>query len=146
MKTRLILRRAACLLLTLALAGCAQQLIRDEGSARLREGNYEMAIQVLRKGVAQYPESATLRAGLVSARSEAVARLVAEVAQLRAQGRFDEADRTVQRGLALEPRNDRLLGLQADLVLARRQAARLEEANALIDAGKKRQALRSVEA
>ena len=132
--------------MALTLWGCAQQIIRDEATVKLREGNFEAAIKGLQAGVAQYPESPNLRAGLLAARSEAITRLVAEVDQLRSQGRFDEADKPLKRGLALDPGNDRLLGLQADLVLARRQANRLLDANALVAAGKKQQALRSVEA
>jgi len=130
--------------LSLLLGSCAQQLIREEATVKLREGNYEAAISGLQSGVKEYPESATLRAGLTSARSEAIARLVAEASQFRMLGKFDEADKTVQRALALEPGNSRLLGLQNDLVLARRQRARLEDINALIAAGKKEQALRQL--
>ena len=139
-------RAVLVLALVTTLWGCAQQLIRDEATAKLREGNFEAAVQGLQAGVAQYPESTTLRAGLVAARSEVITRLVSEIAQLRAQGRFDDADKPLKRGLALDPGNDRLLALQSDLVLARRQADRLLDANALVAAGKKQQALRIVEA
>lgn len=139
-------RRTLCaLLVTLMLAGCAQQRIRDEATSNLRAGNFEAAIQGLRNGVTEYPESATLRAGLVAARSEAVARMVAQIAQYRSQAQFDAADIAVQRALLLEPGNERLLGLQTDLQLARHQNAQLSEANTLIAAGKKAQALRVVE-
>ena len=127
------------------LTSCAQQIIREDATAKLREGNYEAAITSLQKGVKEYPESATLRAGLSSARSEAIARLVAEAAQQRASGQFDEADRTVQRALALEPGNTRLLALQTDLNLARRQRVRLDDINTLIASGNKEQALRKLE-
>lgn len=130
----------------LFLAGCAQERIRDEATSKLRDGNFEVAIQGLQSGVSQYPESATLRAGLTSARSEAVARLVAQVAQFRAQSQFDEADKSIKRALALEPDNARLLGLQTDLQLARRQRVRLYEIGVLVAEGKKQQALRAVEA
>lgn len=139
------LRMLATLLAALVLAGCAQQRIREETTAQLREGNFEAAIAGLQNGVAQYPESALLRAGLAGARSEAIARLVAEASQFRSVGKFDEADKTIARGLGLEPGNPRLITLQGDLVLARRQRTQLEEINTFIAAGKKDKALRVVE-
>lgn len=145
--SQFLCRQMASMMLaaTFFLAGCAQQMIRDDATTRLREGNFEAAIGELQKGVAQYPESAILRAGLVSARSEAIARLVAEVAQYRAQGRFDDADKSIKRGLLLDPGNDRLLGLQSDMALVRRQAVHLQSIDALVSAGKKQQALARVE-
>jgi len=134
------------MLVALVLAGCAQQRIRDETTSQLREGHFEAAIAGLQDGVSQYPESPTLRAGLTAARSEAIARLVAEASQHRALGQFDAAEKSIQRGLGLEPGNARLLALQRDLDLARRQRGRLEEVNTLVAAGKKDKALRAVEA
>lgn len=127
------------------LASCAQQRIRDKTTTQLREGNFEAAIQGLKQGVSEYPESPTLRAGLTAARSEAISRLVAQTSQQRAAGQFDEASQTIQRGLAIEPGNTRLLGLQADMTLAVKQRSRMAEVNALIAEGKKPQALRIVE-
>lgn len=127
------------------LAGCAQQWIRDEATTKLREGNYEAAVQELQGGVARYPDSPTLRAGLVAARSEAVARLVAEASQQRAQGRFDEAEKVLQRGLALDPKNDRLLALHADMSMERRVQKALDETQKLIASNSKAQALRLIE-
>lgn len=130
----------------LVLAGCAQQRIREQSTAQLRQGNFEAAIAGLQDGVKEYPESALLRAGLAAARSEAIARLVAEAAQYRSVGKLDDADKTIQRGLRLEPGNARLLTLQGDMALARRQGVQLEEINAFVAAGKKDKALRGVEA
>jgi general secretion pathway protein D len=127
------------------LAGCAQQWIRNEATTKLREGNYEAAVQELEGGVARYPDSPTLRAGLVSARAEVIARLVAEASRQRAQGRFDEAEKTLQRGLALDPKNDRLLALKADMSMERRVQRALDETKKLIDENRKAEALRVVE-
>ena len=146
MNTRRIRKLLAASLLALLLAGCAAQRMREQATGQLRAGDFEAAIQNYQEGVKQYPEDVALRAGLVNARSEAVTRLVAEAAQARAQGRFDEADKSVKRALAMEPGNERLLSLQGDLALARRQRLALDEAAALHAAGKKEQALRRVEA
>lgn len=137
--------RLSTLALSLLLVACGQQRIRDETTAQLREGNYEGAIAGLQSGIAQYPESATLRAGLSSTKSEAIAKLVAQAAQQRAEGKFDDADKTIQRGLKLDPKNSRLLTLQSDLALVRKQSARMEDINKLLQAGNKDKALRLVE-
>ncbi len=135
-----------CLLaLTLLLGGCAQDRIRDEAASQLRAGNYEAALAGYQDGVTRYPDSTALRSGLASARSETIARLVAETAQQRAQAQFDEADKTVARALALEPKNERLLALQADVALERRQRQRLDQALALAKANKKDAALKVLE-
>jgi general secretion pathway protein D len=139
------LRIVLTLLVLGVLVGCAQQRIREETTAQLREGNFEAAIAGLQSGVAQYPESALLRAGLAAARSEAIARLVAEASQFKSVEKFEETDKTIARGLLLEPGNSRLITLQGDLALARRQRTQLEEINAFIAAGKKDKALRGVE-
>ena len=134
---------AVCL--SFALTACSPQLIREEATTQLREGNFEVAINTLEQGINNYPESALLRAGLASARSEVIARIVSQAAQQRSIGKFDDAEKVIQRGLRLEPDNARLLTLQGDLLLARRQQARLEEINALLATGKKAKALQNVE-
>jgi general secretion pathway protein D len=135
----------ACLLAAIFAAGCAQQRIRDEATTQLRAGDFESAMAGLREGVAQYPESATLRAGLTSTRSEALLRLMAQVAQLRGANRQDEAAKVLERALIIDPGNDRLLTLQADLALEKKLRSRMEEVNALLSVGKKEQALRALE-
>lgn len=133
------------LVLAVVLSGCAQ-LVRDSATTKLREGDYETAIQGLQEGLTKYPENATLRAGLVAAQTEAVSRLVAQAAQQRAVGRFDDADHTLLRALALDPRNERILALQNDVVVQRRAEKSLDEALTLLNSKKKEQALRVVEA
>ena len=76
----------------LLLAGCAQQIIRDDATQKLGTGQYESAIAGLEDGLSRYPDSVTLRAGLVTARAEAAARLVAQASQERAEGKLDNAD------------------------------------------------------
>ncbi len=132
------------LLAALVLSGCAQ-LIREDANAKLREGDYETAIQGLQEGVAKYPENATLRAGLVSAQTEAVSRLVAQAAQERAVGRFDDADKTLLRAAALDPKNERIMALQNDVVVQRRAEKSLDEALTLMNSKKRELALRAVE-
>lgn len=102
-------------LVVLWLAGCAQQRIREEASAQLREGRYEAALTTLQDGVARYPDSNTLRGGLLSARGDAVARLVALATQERMQGRLDASAAALERARKLDPDNTRVADLIADL-------------------------------
>ena len=129
-----------------ALIGCAQQVIRDDATGKLRAGQYEAAITGLEQGLVQYPESVTLRVGLVTARSEAAARLVAQAAQERIEGRLIDAEKTLKRAIALDPQNSRWPALQADLQTERRALKSLEEARAQAGAGKKDQAIRTLDA
>ncbi len=129
----------------LAICGCAQQVIVDRASTQLREGNFEGAIASYQDGVKSYPDSSTLRSGLISSRAEVLGKLVAEATQRLSSGNFDDAEKTVQRALAIEPKNDRLLSLQTAIGVERRQQQRLAEANSLAKDGRKDQALRVVE-
>lgn len=131
---------------TLVLAACAEQRLRDQSTTDLREGRFESALQTLQEGVQRYPDSATLRTGLATARSDAVARLVSQVAQLRTQGKFDEADKALQRAIDLDPDNTRLRDLQNDLLLARQQRSVLEDVDGLLARGQKDLALKKLDA
>lgn len=146
MPMRVFTRFFALLFFCVVVVGCAQQRIREETTQQLRDGNFEAAIDGLKHGVTQYPENPTLRAGLAAARSESISRLVAQASQLRATGQFDAAEKAIERGLAIEPGNSRLVGLKADMALAVKQRDRMAEINALLLEGKKAQALRVVEA
>lgn len=137
--------RLSAVALALLLAGCAQQIIRDDATQKLRAGQYESAIAGLEEGLTRYPESVTLRAGLVTARSEAAARLVAQASQERIEGKLDNAEKTVQRAVAIDPQSNRWSALQADLLLERRAQKSLDEARALAANGKKDQATRTVD-
>lgn len=129
----------------LLLAGCAQQLIRDEASTQLREGQYEASIKTLQDGVARYPESTTLRGGLISTRGEAISRLVAQATQERMQGQMDAASATLERALKLDPQNTRVLDLQTDLMRERHVQQALQTARKQVNAGQKDAALRTLD-
>lgn len=125
----------------LLLAGCAQDRIRNDSARLLREGNFEQALQGFQEGVREYPDNTALRAGLTSARAEVITRLVASTSQLRDQGKFDEAERAIERALAMEPASERLLAVQSDLSKARRQKERVAQASSLAKSGNRAAAL-----
>jgi general secretion pathway protein D len=124
-------------LASLLLLGCAQQRIRDDASDKLREAEYEKAITALQNGVADYPESALLRTGLLQARTEAVSRLIAQALQERIEGRFDTAEQTILRAIKIDPNNARLTTLRLDLEQARRLQKNLDSIRNLINQGQR---------
>jgi general secretion pathway protein D len=114
------------------LAGCAEQRIRETAQSQLRAGNYEGALQSLRSGLTDYPESNLLRAGLVETQSDAATRIVNLALAARNEGRLDDAERLLQRALAMAPDDARAPSLLSSLASDRRQRAALSEAEALV--------------
>jgi general secretion pathway protein D len=134
--------RLSGLAVALLMAGCAQQMIRDDATQKLRVGQYESAITGLEEGLVRYPDSVTLRSGLISARSEAAARLAAQASQERADGKLEMAEKTLQRVMTVDPQNNRWPSLQAELLLERRVQKALQDARRLSAEGNKEQAKR----
>jgi general secretion pathway protein D len=126
------------------LTGCAQ-FVRDDVNAKMRQGDYEGALQGLHEGLIKYPDNTALRATLISAQNEAISRLMAQAIQQRATGRFDDADNTLLRAQALDPKNDRIMALQNDITAQRRAEKSLDEALTLMNGKNREQALRVVE-
>ena len=131
--------------MTALMAGCAQQRIRDQSQQALGAGDYEQAVRGLEAGLKEYPESVTLRSGLIQARAEAQARMVTNAAALRAGGKLDDAQRELARAQQLDPQNPRLAALLTDLSTEMRQQVALNEAEALATKNRSTAALRLVE-
>lgn len=126
-------RRIATLALAAALlSGCAQQRIRDESRRALAEGDYERAVKTLEAGLKDYPDSTTLRSGLIQARTETQARLLSNASALRATGKLEEASKELERARQLDPQNPRVGALLTDLATELRQQAALTEAEAWV--------------
>lgn len=136
---------AAYLAVTALAAGCADQRIRDESQAALVAGEYERAVTALEQGTKQYPESTTLRAGLIQARAEVVTRLLANAAALRAAGKLDDARRELERARTIDPQNARVEAMLAELATEARQGAALADAEQLVAKKRPDAALRVIE-
>jgi general secretion pathway protein D len=126
-------------------AGCAEQRIRDQSQQFIAAGNYQQAVRALEDGLAQYPKSVVLRSGLIQARTEALARLVAQASTLRSAGKMDEAQHALEQAQALEPENTRLAALLAELSTERRQQAALSDAEGWVAKKRPDAALRMIE-
>ena len=133
-------------LTTIVLTGCFPQLIRDDASAKIKDGNYEKALTGLQEGTQKYPDSIVLRSGLISAKEEVAAKLIAEATQLRNQGKFDEADKTLMRGLALNLKREQFLSLQSDLTAEKRLQKRVTDAQKFVEDGKRDDAIKIIDA
>lgn len=132
-------RWGAWLVAVALLAGCAQQRIRDEAGRQLRDGHYEKAIQTLKDGVADYPESALLRSGLATTQTDVVTRLLAEVAQQRAAGQWQAAQDALSRALTLYPEHPRVRDLQAQLAAEEEALKGLAQAREIAQGGQSAQ-------
>lgn len=142
-----VLRTVAVVLTTsLLLSACFPQLIRNEATTKIKDGNYETALAELQEGVKKYPDSIVLKAGLTSARDEIATRLVAESTQQRNQGKFEDAEKALMRGLALDLNKEQFLSLQSDLIVEKRLQKRVVDAQNLYDAGKREEALKLIDA
>ena len=138
-------RRFTCLLLALACAGCAEQRIRDQSQADLNAGQYEHAISALQTGVQEYPDSTMLRSGLVDARTQASAHLIADASSLAAAGKYAEAQALLERLSHVDPDNQRARELLDRLALEQHQRQALADAQRDADAGNIDRALKTVD-
>ena len=138
------LRMSMALSLALLLASCAQQSIRDHANEQIRNAEFESAIKGLQEGVSQYPESALLRAGLVQASADAMARLIAQALQERADGRIDQADKTLARAINIVPNNSRLAALKIEFEQTRRVQKALDDARSWLAKGNQSAAQRVI--
>ena len=125
------LRVVSMLLVGWMLGACAEQQVRDDAQQFLRVGAYEQAVVGLETGLKEHPQSALLRAGLIQAQSEAFARLLSEATTARAEGRYADAEATLNRAKRFEGSSKRVDSLLADLRTEQRQRRTLAEAEGL---------------
>jgi general secretion pathway protein D len=138
--------RLSALATAILLSGCFAQLIRDDASSKIKDGNYEAALTGLRDGVQKYPDSIVLKSGLISAKEEIATRLIAESNQQRSQGNFEAADKALQRGTALDIKREQFTSLQSDLLVEKRLFNKVVDAQKLLDAGHREDAVKLVDA
>lgn len=140
------LRSGALALCAVAVAGCAMdQRQRRLAEEAIAEGRLEEGLSSLARARAQRPDSATLKVGELSMRTQLIAELIDRARAAESAGHFEEANQVLQRALALEPSNGRVQERLANLAVSVTQQARLERVDALAADGQSQQALAQAE-
>src|SRR5512140_1133538 len=117
------------------LAGCAGQAVHREGMALLQQGSYEEAVTKLEQATRQAPDDMEMRKDYFRAREEAGNRFVATGNAERVAERFDRAETAYRQALRVDPGNGRAkTGLEA-VVMDRRHAGIVAQAQALLKNG-----------
>lgn len=125
----------SAVLLALLLAGCGAQGVRDDAQQLLVAGQYEQALQKYSEGLARYPESVPLRAGLVSAENGVISRLLTQANGARASGDDKAAEAAVKRALQIRPGDSRGRALLLEIERDRRLQQTVATARDLINKG-----------
>lgn len=134
--------------LALTLGACAPQRIRDEATRQMKDGRYEQSVQTLKDGVAEYPESVLLRAGLATAQTDVLTRMLTQVAAQRSAGQWQAAQDTLNRAVLIYPEHPRVRDLQAQLQAEEAALKTLSQAREVAQGGqaeKLSQALQMIE-
>lgn len=127
---------AVCVLL---LAGCASSGLK-EGRALIEAGQPEAGIARMREALAREPDNLELKATYHTQRERLAGEWLARAQQDLDAGRFDAAEVTLQRVLALHPENPRATALLASLSAAREDARSVDNAARDLAAGRLDQA------
>ncbi len=132
---------AAC---TLLLSACTPRVIREQAQNEIRAGEYEHALNTLRKGLDKFPLDPLLTAGERSTREEVAARLFSKAAAQRNAGDFDGAEKSYREAIRLNVAADRAQALIAEVERDRRAAAALADAKQYAAQNNPEKALRRV--
>ena len=139
-----LLARGTGLALVALLSACVG-LVQHEADTQLAAGQNEAALATLAQGLREHPESAELRVSYLQLRDKSLTAWLDQAEQAQAAGQVDEAERLLNRALALDSANARArLQLQA-LAVARQQSRSLQEAQALVQRGQLAGALRLID-
>ena len=131
------LTRYVCLtavFLALSLAGCASKGL-TEGRKLIAAGQTEAGIARLRTGLAEEPDNIELKAYYHTQRERLASQLLTQAQQDLDTGRFDAAEATLNKVLAMHPENPRAHTLLDNLATARENQKRLQAASQALAAG-----------
>ncbi|HQS82645.1 MAG TPA: type II secretion system protein D [Thiobacillus sp.] len=121
--------RTICLTAALlALAGCASTGL-DEGRELIAAGKAEEGLQHLHAGLAKEPDNIELKAYYHTQRERRTSSLLTQAQQDVDASRFDAAEATLRKALALHPQNPRAGMLLANLATARQHEQALQTAS-----------------
>jgi general secretion pathway protein D len=121
-------------LLALNLGGCATGL--KEGRELIAAGQAEAGVARLRAGLAEEPDNLELKAYYHSQRERLASELLIQAQQDLDAGRFDAAETTLQKVLALHQESPRAQTLLANLAAARQHQLAVHKASQALEAGR----------
>jgi general secretion pathway protein D len=130
-----LLRFGTLLSVLSVLSACAPQRIRDFSAEQLRDGKYEEAILEMEQGLRDYPDNTLLRSGLLSAKADALSRLIAQATRERSEGRLSDAQATLKRAQKIDSTSTRISTMLFDLENDQRADAYAQEAQKLLSKG-----------
>jgi len=122
-------------LLALSLAGCASTGLK-EGRELIAAGQAEAGIARLHAGLAKEPDNIELKAYYHTQRERLTSNLLTQAQQDLDAGRFDAAEATLQKALALHPENPRAGTLLSNLATARQHKQDLQASSQALAAGR----------
>ncbi|MHB0975274.1 MAG: tetratricopeptide repeat protein [Thiobacillus sp.] len=126
--------RLTAVFLALGLAGCASKGL-TEGRTLIAAGQTEAGIARLRTGMTEEPNNIELKAYYHTQRERIASELLTQAQQDIDAGRFDAAEATLKKVLAIHPENPRAHALQDNLASARENEKRLQAAAQAFAAG-----------
>ena len=133
------------IVLGLAGSGCGTQAVERNAREQAATGQWQAALRTLEDGLRSHPDSTGLRAQLLSTRAQAMVARLGAAQTAREAGRLDDAQRELDAARAIDPRNERVELLAAELAAERRQLDAVRSAERLLLAKQGAQALRVVE-
>ena len=131
-RTRLVCLTAV--FLALSLAGCASKGL-TEGRKLIAARQPEAGIARLRTGLAEEPDNIELKAYYHTERERIASQLLTQTQQDLDAGRFDVAEATLKKVLAIHPESPRAQSMLDNLAAARENQKRLQTATEALAAG-----------
>lgn len=119
----------------LILVGCAAQITHRDGMELLEQGKYEEAVVKLGEASGQSPDDIEYRRDFIRVREQVVNRLITVGNAERVAERFDTANAAYQRALRVDPENTRAKSGLEIVIMDRRHAGSVAEAQALFKKG-----------
>lgn len=115
-------------LIALSLAGCASTGL-NEGRELIAAGQAEAGIARLQTGLSKEPDNVELKAYYHTQRERLSSQLLTQAQQDMDAGRFDAAEATLQKVLAIHPENPRAHSMLNNLATARQHQQSLQAAS-----------------
>ena len=126
-------------MLALSLSGCASKGL-TESRELIAAGKSEAGLARLQAGIKEEPDNIELRGLYHTQRERLASQLLLQAQADLDAGRFDAAEQTLRKVLAIHPENPRAGLLLANLATARDQHQKLQDAQAALAAGRVQEA------